>query len=409
MTILTSQSIFRAPARVQPVAPKSSLEIKLVKGISDAYMEPESSVAYAVSRGVQTHSPAAARDITKDIVFDCEGYNTNGVARHGVGIIYAISSGGIPFKSTEGSGVATAYITSSGGLILGNVFAGVATAYASAYGELLLEALKKNWIRWSDIGNLDFEVTKKNVAGEMPLDWAGRISNIRKLGARYVAYGENGVSFISPVGKLMGLNTIHRIGLLGRDAFAGNDFIHFFADKLGTLYQISETLEKLDYKEYLSNLTDPVFTFDDTTNILHICDGTTGYMYSPDTKSFGEGPVNITGIGYKSGSLYVAAPASIVTPTFEIWTQTHDFGSRNGKNISSLDVGTNLNGVLEAAIRFRQNKASAFSRTDWYTVDPRGQSFIPCFGYEFQFGLKANVYEYFEIDYLNIGYKINAY
>ena len=35
------------------------------------------------------------------------------------------------------------------------------------------EAVKANWVKWSDIGYLDFTVGKDNVAGERPLDWNG--------------------------------------------------------------------------------------------------------------------------------------------------------------------------------------------------------------------------------------------
>ena len=168
----------------------------------------------------------------------------------------------------------------------------------------------------------------------------------------------------------------------------------------------------MDYREYLASVTNPVLTWDDQENLLYICNGTSGYVYSPDSESFGQGPVNITGIKYQSGVQYAVAPAAIVTPSFEIWTGTQDLGVRQGKNIESLDISTNMTENLYAAIRHRQVKSSAFSQTNWYLVDPRGQVFIPCYGSEFQFGLKVDAdddYEYFEMDYLTVNGSANAY
>jgi hypothetical protein len=363
--------------------------------------------SYAVGKGVFSGTPVP-RNIQFDIYFDCLGYDRDGNQNKGVGFSYASGSGEKPFVDFVATG--TSYASASGTLILGNVFTGTATSYAIASGELTLEGLKENWVAWSDVGSLSFTKDRNNVAGSTPLDWKGSVYNVRKLGSKIISYGANGVSILSPSGKLMGMNTIHRIGLLGRDAFAGTDFVHYFIDKLGYLYQLTgEGLVRLDYKEYLEGLTNPVLTLDKSTNLLYICDGTTGFIYSPDSQSLGKGPPNVTGIGFQSGVLYVASPAAIVVPDFEVWTATNDFGTRKGKNIFSIDIGTDLTETIQAAIRTRQNKASAFVQTGWYVVDDRGQSWIPCYGVEFQFGFRVPEYDYFEVDYIDINGEVLVY
>jgi len=397
--VIFPATIFRSVKAVPGVARPSSIEIKLVTSYPGTEVTGNTSDITARTVGVMTIFPGAPVDYNKLISFVWH-VDGDGITAGSEGV----------FASNLSANTSNMVIASVGTFITAKLVSSNTSNMAmGSFAEALIEVAKSNWIAWSDVRSLDFTKSKKNVAGDMALDWTGTITNIKKIGPRMVVAGDNGVSFVTPAGRYMGLNTVHRIGLLGRDAYAGNDFIHFFVDKLGVLYQIDEVLTKLDYREYLSVLTDPVLIYDETTSILHICDGTTGYMYSPDTKSFGKGPPNITGIGYKDGALHVAAPAAIVTPAFEIWTEIHDFGSRNGKNIVSLDIGTNLGGILSAAIRLRQDKASTFSQTAWYTVDPRGQAFIPCFGYEFQFGFKASVYEYFEIDYLEVDHHVNAY
>lgn len=265
--------------------------------------------------------------------------------------------------------------------------------------DFITELFKTNWIKWSDIGHLDFTIDKTNVAGERPLDWKGWIYAIKQLGSKVVVYGENGVSFLIPSEKYYGLKTIYRIGLKGKCAVAGDESIHYFVDNLGKLWRLSEGLKKLDYSEYLFGMLENlVLSWDTANQMLYICDGAQGYVYSQDSGSLAAGPVNVTGIDSQSGVLYVTAPAAIVTPTFELCTDIYDLGSRRGKNIYSIEVGTDLTETLEAAIDYRIDKASAFAVTDWHMVDPRGLAYIPVYGREFRFRLRCETLEYFEID-----------
>lgn len=370
-------------------------------------IEADIASALAVGKGVFTTGNPADRDSSLDITFNCLGYDRIGDPNQGVGFAYASADGGLPFDDVDTTAIA--YGSASGSPIWGIAYDGEATAYASADGELLLQGAMGNWAQWSKIGSFDFDKGRDNTAGKIPLDWDGVVHHCRKLGGKVVYYGTNGVSVLSPAGVMFGVSTIHKVGLLGRDAFAGNDNIHYFIDKNGCLHSLSDQLQMLDYREYLASLIDPVLSFDESENLLYICDGTSGFIYSPDSKSMGEGPANITGIGYKNGVQYAVASGAISIPSFEIWTDTYDFGSRNGKNIFSVEFGIDVEGVVEGAIRMRQDKASAWSQTSWQILDPRGTIFIPCYGHEFRFGLKADVYEYFEPDYIRIEGEINAY
>jgi len=229
------------------------------------------------------------------------------------------------------------------------------------------------------------------------------------LGNRVIAYGENGVSILTPSGRTYGLNTIYRIGLKSKHAIAGDDKIHFFVDKKDQLFSLGEELIKLDYSEYLSVLSDYLLTmsYDIESNLVYICDGTYGFVYSPKDKSLGEGPVNVAGMFSQDGTLYVAAPAAITIPNFGICTDIYDLGSRKGKTIYSLEIGTDIEGTLQAAIDWRINKKSAFAQTGWFDVDRRGVVFITCYGKEFRCRLKNLEYEYFEPDYITVNGEIH--
>ena len=279
---------------------------------------------------------------------------------------------------------------------------------STGIGEFLTEAIKSNWVKWSNIGSLDFTIWKDNIAGERPLDWAGWVYAIKKLGNKVIAYGENGVSALLPSGNVYGLNTIYRIGLKGKHAITGDDSVHFFIDNKGQLFKLGESLEMLDYSEYLNAMTSGlVMSWDAENSLVYICDGALGYVYSPKDRSLGAGPVNITGLSSQDGTLYVVSPATISTPAFEIWTDIWDMGTRKGKNIHSLEIATDLSATLQAAIDYRIDKAAAFTRTTWHTIDARGLVFIPCHGRELRFGVKSTTYSYFELDSIIVNGVVN--
>ena len=98
---------------------------------------------------------------------------------------------------------------------------------------------------------------------------------------------------------------------------------------------------------------------------------------------------------------------AIVTPIFEICTDIYDFGTRRGKSIVSIEFGTDVVTALKTSIDYRLDKAEAFLQTPWYTVDSRGIYYISLYGKEFRFRLKSEVWEYFELDYINVNYRIH--
>lgn len=275
--------------------------------------------------------------------------------------------------------------------------------------DILLEVAKKNWVKWSDIGSLDFTIGRGNVAGERPLDWAGWVYDVRKLGDKVIAYGENGVSILKPADKYYGLETVSYLGLYSPEAVTGTDKIHYFIDSKGQLWELGETLTLLDYSEYFSLMSDLVMSYDVENKVIYICDGTIGYIYSPLDKSLGSGPVNITGVGSKDGNLYLTSPATIETPTFELCTDVYDMGTRKFKTIRSIEVGTDLTENMEASIDFRVSNKVAFSNIGWHPVTLEGVSHMTCYGLEFRFKLRVQTYEYFELDYLKINGLVHNY
>lgn len=275
--------------------------------------------------------------------------------------------------------------------------------------DIMLEVTKKNWLKWSDIGSLDFTIDQSNVAGAMPLDWKGWIYEIKKLGKKVIIYGANGVSILTPSDKYYGLETICRIGLHSKRAIVGTDEKHFFIDKIGQLWKLDKVLELLDYSEFFLTMENLVMSYDVQNDLIYICDGTSGYVYSPKNKSLGQGPVNITGVGVRDGNLYIVSSGEIEVPPFEICTDIYDFGTRKFKTIRMLEIGTDLTENMEASIDYRVSNRVVFSNIGWHPVTLEGVSHMTCYGLEFRFRLRVANYEYFEIDYLKLNGLIHNY
>ena len=176
-----------------------------------------------------------------------------------------------------------------------------------------------------------------------------------------------------------------------------------------SLFEQSISPEVLDYSEYLSDMDNPVLSWDSLNRLLYICDGTSGYVYSQDSSSLGSGPANITGIGLRNNEAYIVSPSTIENPIFEICTDIYDMGSRKNKTITTIELGTDVIGDLWVTLDYRKNKAEEFKTLTWHRVSPNGVTNIPCFGVEFRIRVKRTTYAYFELDYIRVNGIVHDY
>jgi len=369
--------------------------------------------ATAVGSGVYGLTTPADRNPALDLTFDCTLNDSTNTPDRGKLIVYPTLLGDwISVNIAEDAFAATLSLlgTWGSGIIADGLFVATLTLKPNDDYIYFVSSVKENWIKWSEIGSLDFTIGQGNVAGERPLDWKGLVYAVKKLNNKVVVYGENGISLLVPAGAVFGLNTIYRIGLKGKHAVTGDETKHFFVDSFGKLWKLSDGMQMLDYSEYLSEMTSNiVLTYDKFNNLVYICDGSVGYVYDVVTGSLGKCSPNITGIDYQSGIQYVTASSTIVTDPFEICTDIYDLGVRAGKTIFSLEFGVDLTNDLYAAIDYRRNKAGSFTQTPWYTVSSIGRVFITAYGREFRIRVKTAEYEYFELDYIKVNGVADAY
>lgn len=270
-----------------------------------------------------------------------------------------------------------------------------------------------NWLKWSQIGALNFTIDRSNIAGQMPLPLRGALWAILRHGRDIMLYGRNGVYKLIPAGNAYGYQPMLDIGLRSKRAVADCGPIvgglHYFVDAHSRLWKVADGLELLDYREWLSGLSTIVLSFDPITRLLYLCDGTTGYVYNVETGSFGKGPATITAIGAQGGSLYVCASGAITVPNFAFSTDITDFKTRKGKTVHSFEVGVDTTLTLEGAIDYRLQKQASFLSTNWYPIDSRGQCYVNAYGYEFRFKVRATTGGWFHLDSVRVYGDVHAH
>lgn len=348
--------------------------------------------------------------VSDNLWFDCQGIGADGDRGKGISTITMSSLGNMLSVFIEAP-VSTITMSSIGLRVeTVHIIAEVSTInVSSTFDDILIEKLKDSWIQWSQIGYADFTIGRDNTAGKMPMGWDGTVYDIRKLGKQVMVYGANGVSRMTPAGPAYGMETLYTIGVKSKNAVCGDDNTHYFIDKIGQLWQMTGSLKKLDYSEYLSVLTSPVMSWDNEKNLIYICDGTNGFVYSPDSQSMGSGPESITSIRYKDGTSYVGAPSFIEMPYFELTTDIYDFGTRKEKTVFGMEVSTDLLGSLQATIEYRASYKKNLAALPWQNVTPEGKLHLPCYGVEFRFKLRSLKYEYFELDWMKVNGVIHGF
>jgi len=158
-------------------------------------------------------------------------------------------------------------------------------------GQLILGGILDTWydcdetfIAHSNIGDVTMEPDWKNEAGYRPINFAGRIYKVRRLGDYVAVYGEKGVVFLAGVGApapTFGLREVAKIKMASPAAADGGLKWHVVVDDLGYLWMItSDGAQRLGYKDSLSRLTlsDVVVSYDPSYDRVFISDGELSFV-----------------------------------------------------------------------------------------------------------------------------------
>ena len=373
-------------------------------------------VSTSLSQVILYHNPPDSRntDLDQKIILPPESITITLYGRWGGAILNF--SGVVPLTIIQHGMRSIGIMTS--GLIHMNV-------YISNKTIISISAGGQNLVWWSKIGTTDFTIDRMNTAGQRRVDWFGQVSHVKKLGETVVAYGVNGIAVFTPYENTFGMKNISRVGVKGKGAVCGDDNDHYFVDALGRFYHLSsEGMELLDYREFFGpmNTTYTILTYDELNQLIFICDGVYGYIYSITDKSLCNGPIDVTGAAHMMNQALVVATSTAwdlvdgfptyYTPAMSICTDIYDFGTRKLKTIKGLEFG--LGGVsalnsYTASIDYRMDRNTAFVTTSSLALNDKGKITLPCCGVEFRFRLANAAWEDFRLDYIKVDGFIHGY
>jgi hypothetical protein len=242
----------------------------------------------------------------------------------------------------------------------------------------------------------------------MAMSWSGQIYQIFMLSdvGPAVAYGKNGITLLKPGGQLgfdWGKQNLHPIGLKGKTSVVKTSRGHYFIDNNGFLGMVNSQgqVSLTDYSNYFSLMSkNLVMVYRNDIDVVHICDGTYGYVLTQ--WGLGKGPATLSGIGYKNDTLYAVTPSALVFAPFTVTTDIIDMQTRKEKVITGFEVGIATTKDLYGQVSYRWNKADAFYTTPWVKATRYGEIFIDASGIEFQFSLNLSAFEATQIDYWNV-------
>lgn len=342
-----------------------------------------------------------------DIYINCNNYLSDGVTRLGR-LAVNVSLEGELFATQITAGRLSVNVGLSAGTVstdrviqAGKLEVNLSLRFARA--GVVLSVAKTNWVQWSKIGSFDFTQDHSNVAGERMMEWSGDIYAIHKLGSGVVIYGANGISMMKPKDVFWDYKTVFTKGTKGKHAQINlKDQEHYFVDTEGYLWALGEGFKRLGYREFLSTLVSPVISYDEKNELLYLCDGTRGFIYSLTDGCLTKGPVNITGCIYRNSTQVFTAPATVADVAVSFTTGIFDFESRKEKTIFNLEVATAVNQTIEVAIEYRTNLSSTFVSTPWKAITHRGIAYLPCYGIEFKFKFRMATKAAMRIDYFKI-------
>lgn len=288
---------------------------------------------------------------------------------------------------------------------------------------------KKNWVAWSEIGNVVITnllsvIGVGNTKGYMPMAFPGAIYQVKKLGKGVMVYGADGIAYLPATHTTFGRVDMFEFGIGGKGWIGGNDKIHLFIDTYGFVHTIDSTLKHitLGYSNYINDMdNDIVVTYDALKNDFYISDGHIGFILtSTDSDS-----MSMTASGFKSsnhvglseifqcvsglfrigGNLYGYSFDGLDLSAY-ITTNTFNMQTRGIKTIQSVE--SSINSIsAQGAIDYIFASNESYVRSTLKNINKQG-TFMPMIsGTDFRVHIKVADYTDFFVDMLSIKYKMS--
>jgi len=298
------------------------------------------------------------------------------------------------------------------------------------------DEIEANFLFWSGIRNgtdlwplqspdaTDWrEIFRSQQAGFMPMPTGGSILRVLPLGGGLVIYTTDAIYSAQPlqVDAMLayGIRQLGSIGVLGKGAVGGTDSEHVFADERGDLWRISGNLQpaKLGFREFVGNFSDTVqISFDPLEEEYWIAGGVDGDASANGTNCYilsrqglGHARQHPTSLHVIDGELFGLIGTVGTDAEFRIATEIVDFGVRDFKTITTVEVGlasasSLTDDPLMVAVDYSYTNQSSFVRSAWVPVNEQGFARIQITAVEFRVLVKWDIGSETapELDYLKV-------
>lgn len=261
---------------------------------------------------------------------------------------------------------------------------------------------------WSRIGSIDFTPDQENEAGYRRCPYGGIVRNVKKMGNAVVGYSSKGVTLLQPSldPPTFGFKEICDIGIINKDAIAGNDKLHVF---LGEDYilrtVVGEEIKELGYKTYMKDLEgeDVIISYDPSLKEFYI---------GNSTKTFLLTQYGLTEIKYHPSTVWRNDGESYMLPIDEdeedivIASEIFDLGYKGQKTIFTIESNAFPVMSPEAGINWAHD-LSAFGESSYVPVNDMGIASLIVSGNYFQVKLRfGRVLDNFAMDFIKVRFKM---
>ena len=259
------------------------------------------------------------------------------------------------------------------------------------------------------------ESLQRNEWGFMPMPWQGEILNIEPLGQALIVYGDEAVTALVPAEFGFGYQHLMNVGIADRGAVAGNRGGHILIDESGELWSIGPQLEtnKLGYKEYFLPMlgTDISISLNQQESEFYIANKDKGYVLDQGLTEIKQKP---TSVEFQQGGLIGVFDEKVYTSGTRkgmvdnrtvIVTNPVSFSVSALKTVTTVSLGVRSPHKVEVALEYTTKKREDWRRTRFVPVNKEGNADIRVNGLDFRVVIKAEDYDEFELDFVEVRFQ----
>lgn len=245
----------------------------------------------------------------------------------------------------------------------------------------------ENFVCWTAIGKQHLPLhdppsdligmIRQGQFGFAPMPWKGTVYALKQLGNDVIAYGSTGIARLTPHGVNFGIQKLASFGIASRGAVGGDEDEHIFINDEGALWRLSgQGLQRLGFEELLFPMVgqEIAISLDPARREYYICgEGSTSaqksFILSP--QGLGGGYHQVTSCVRSAGFLYgVYAAAASAEVAFT--TEVLDFGSRDFKTLTGVEIEHSTSSTVAVAISTRNTANGSWTTSTYRNCDANG-------------------------------------